>query len=102
MPSPYRAEHDGYIRNYLETGDAKIIGIGREVVGLRKNGQEFPIDLAVSEVEVDGNKVFAAVVRDISDRRILEQVGGRRSSEVRRLSRIGCRSFRNGSQIRDT
>ncbi len=73
MPMPYRAEHDSYIRNYLDTGDAKIIGIGREVVGLKKNGQELPIDLAVSEVEVDGRKVFAAVVRDVSDRRVLEQ-----------------------------
>lgn len=73
MPDPYRQEHDEYIRNYLETGDAKIIGIGREIVGRRKNGEEFPIDLAINEVEFDGRRVFTAVIRDISGRRILEQ-----------------------------
>ena len=73
MPSPYRQEHDSYIRNYLETGSAKIIGIGREIVAVRKGGQEFPIELAVSEVEIEGEKIFAGIVRDISERRILEQ-----------------------------
>lgn len=73
MPQPYRSNHDDYIRNYLDTGEARIIGIGREVVGLRKGGEEFPIDLAISEVNFDGRRVFAAVVRDISDRRVLEK-----------------------------
>jgi two-component system sensor kinase FixL len=73
MPQPFHSEHDGYLRNYLDTGERKIIGIGREVVGLKKNGEEFPIDLAISEVEVEGNKIFAAIVRDISDRRVLEK-----------------------------
>ncbi len=73
MPKPYRGEHDKYLRNYLETGKAKIIGIGREIVGLRKDGLEFPIDLAVSEVEVGGRKIFTAIIRDISDRLALEQ-----------------------------
>ena len=51
MPSPFREEHDGYIRQYLATGQARVIGIGREVTGRRRDGSTFPIDLAVSEVD---------------------------------------------------
>ena len=69
MPSPYHEEHDGYLRRYLETGERRIIGIGREVEGLRKDGTRFPIDLAVSEVRLGGRRVFAAFVRDITARR---------------------------------
>lgn len=69
MPPPYHAEHDGYLRRYLETGEKRIIGIGREVEGLRKDGSRFPIDLAVSELRLRGRRVFAAFVRDITARR---------------------------------
>jgi two-component system sensor kinase FixL len=67
MPQPYRAEHDGYIGNYLRSGKPKIIGIGREVTGKRKNGTTFPIHLAVSEVLVRDRRLFTGVVRDITD-----------------------------------
>ena len=72
MPSPYRDEHDGYLRNHLVTGEKKIIGIGREVMGLRKNGDTFPMDLAVSKVEIGGHNVYTGIVRDISERKSSE------------------------------
>ncbi|MCB2101957.1 MAG: PAS domain S-box protein, partial [Rhodobacterales bacterium] len=67
MPNPDRDRHDGYLRNYLGGGEAKIIGRGREVSGLRKDGTEFPMDLAVSAAEVNGEKLFTGIVRDITD-----------------------------------
>ena len=53
MPSPYRERHDGYIQHYLDTGERRIIGIGRIVVGQRKNGSTFPMELAVGEAMVE-------------------------------------------------
>jgi two-component system, LuxR family, sensor kinase FixL len=73
MPSPDRERHDGYIANYLRTGQAKIIGIGREVVGQKKDGSLFPMDLAVSEVRLTNQRLFAGFVRDITERKRLEQ-----------------------------
>ncbi len=72
MPSPYREEHDAFIQNYLRTGEKKIIGIGREVVGLRKDDSQFAMDLAVSEVRLGDRRLFTGIVRDISDRRRAE------------------------------
>ena len=73
MPEPYAGEHDQYIRNYLQTGKARIIGFGREVTGLRRNGSTFPLDLAISETHYHGQRIFMGVVRDITDRKATEK-----------------------------
>jgi len=72
MPSPYREEHDRYMANYLSTGQAKIIGIGREVLGQRKDGSVFPMDLAVSEIRLAERRLFTGFVRDITERKKAE------------------------------
>lgn len=73
MPSPYRDEHDGYLQHYLETGQEKIIGIGREVCGLRKDGHVFPMHLAVSQFLDEGRRLFTGIVRDITDLKVAQQ-----------------------------
>ncbi|MEX2602154.1 MAG: PAS domain S-box protein [Balneolaceae bacterium] len=87
MPEPYKREHDDYINNYLETGHRKIIGIGREVTGRRKDGSTFPMYLAVSEVKLRDQRIFTGIVRDITEQRRLEQEILRISEHERR--RIG-------------
>lgn len=71
MPESFSSEHDSYIRNYLRTGHARIIGIGRTVQARRKDGTLFPADLAISAFE-DGRPYFTGILRDVSERRMLE------------------------------
>jgi len=73
MPSPHREQHDTYLGNYLRTGHAKIIGIGREIVARRKNGTVFPMDLSVSEVRLADRRLFTGFIRDITERKRLEK-----------------------------
>lgn len=72
MPQPFRAAHDGYMQRYLETGEKKVIGLGRELTGVRKNGQVFPLELAVSEIAAAEPRCFIGVVRDITARKAAE------------------------------
>lgn len=66
MPEPYKTQHDGYLHNYLTTNQAKVIGIGRKVQGRRKNGEVFPMNLAVTKVDSAQGVNFIGLVRDIS------------------------------------
>ena len=69
MPNPYQEEHDGYLSHHMKTGEKKVIGIGREVEGKRKDGSIFPLELAVSEMVVNGEVLFTGIVRDITERK---------------------------------
>jgi PAS domain S-box-containing protein len=73
MPEPYYSEHDGYIAAYLETGVPKIIGIGREVMGRRKDGSTFPMELAVGTSPAAGNHAFVGIIRDLAERHEAER-----------------------------
>ena len=73
MPEPYKSEHDNYIANYIASRDPKIIGNGREVVGLRNNGEEFPMWLSVSEFNENNKQYFAGIIRDISEEKLILQ-----------------------------
>ncbi len=68
MPSPYREQHDTYLKRYLTTGERRIIGIGRLVVGQRKDGSTFPMELSVGEVRSGQRRAFTGFVRDLSER----------------------------------
>jgi PAS domain S-box-containing protein len=68
MPSPYREEHDSYLARYLATGRAKIIGIGREVPGLRKDGTTFPLHLSVGQITMHDERKFTGILHDLSGR----------------------------------
>jgi len=72
MPTHHAEQHDGYIQRYLQTGEAQIIGIGREVKGKRKDGQLFPIRLSISEVPVEGRRLFTGIVHDLSEQKAVE------------------------------
>jgi two-component system sensor kinase FixL len=88
MPSPYRDEHDGYIERYIRTGKARIIGIGRVVVGQRKDGSTFPMELAVGEMRADNQRFFTGFIRDITQRQQAEARLQELQSELVHISRL--------------
>jgi two-component system sensor kinase FixL len=86
MPSPDRERHDGYLHHYLTTGEQKIIGIGREVTALRKDGTTFPVHLSVGEMKSeDGKRSFTGILHDLSDRVVLEH----QLTEQKSLAKLG-------------
>jgi two-component system, LuxR family, sensor kinase FixL len=72
MPEPQSSEHDHYLRRYVMTGQRHIIGIGREVTALRKDGSTFPVHLSVAELAIEGETKFTGIIRDLTDRVKLE------------------------------
>jgi two-component system, LuxR family, sensor kinase FixL len=85
MPEPYRSQHDGYINHHLQTGERKIIGIGRAVTARRRDGQNFPVHLSVGEFAIDGVKHFTGILHDLSRRTELEE----KLREATALARLG-------------
>lgn len=73
MPAPYHDQHDQYLANYRTTGEAKVIGVGREAEGQRKDGTTFPVDLSVARIDLDHQVLYSGIVRDISERKQYER-----------------------------
>ena len=88
MPAPYRGEHDGYMERYRKTGERRIIGIGRDVMAKRKNGDVFPIELAVGEISLVSTKRFAGFIRDASARHAAERSVDELRNELLHVSRL--------------
>jgi len=88
MPSPYRESHDAYLERYLRTGERRIIGIGRVVVGARKDGSTFPMELAVGEMSSGGQRYFTGFVRDLTERQKTEARLQELQSELVHISRL--------------
>src|SRR5215469_2776012 len=88
MPSPYRGQHDRYLKRYLTTGERRIIGIGRVVVGLRKDRSTFPMELSVGEVKRDGGSLFTGFVRDLTERQATEGRLQELQAELLHVSRL--------------
>jgi two-component system, LuxR family, sensor kinase FixL len=88
MPSPYREAHDGYLSRYLLTGERRIIGIGRVVVGERKDGSTFPMELAVGEMRSSNKRFFTGFIRDLTERQKTEARLQELQSELVHVSRL--------------
>jgi two-component system, LuxR family, sensor kinase FixL len=88
MPEPYRQQHDSYLGRYLSTGQRRIIGVGRVVVGQRKDGSTFPMELSVGEVALNGQRQFIGFVRDLTERQERERLLHEVQSELLRVSRL--------------
>src|SRR4051812_15123568 len=88
MPSPDRERHDGYLRNYRETGVRKIIGIGRVTTGRRRDGNSFPMELSVGETWIEGKQIFTGFIHDIAQRQEAEFRFHELQSELAHVGRV--------------
>lgn len=90
MPQPFRDQHDAYVQRYLKTGEKRIIGIGRIVVGQRKDGSTFPMELAVGEVNSEHGRFFTGFVRDLTDHKEREARVEELQAEVVHITRLSA------------
>jgi len=88
MPEPYQGEHDGYLGRYLTTGERRIIGTGRVVVGQRRDGTTFPMELSIGEVQLKGHRHFVGFIRDLTERQESERLLYEVQSEMLHMSRL--------------
>lgn len=88
MPEPYRSSHDDYLKRYYRTGEKRIIGKGRVVVGQRKDGSTFPLELAVGEMATGGQRFFTGFIRDLTERQQAEARLQELQSELVHVSRV--------------
>lgn len=87
-PEPHRSAHDMYLKKFLETGQSNVLGVGREVTGQRKNGDIFPLDLAVTEMIIHGRRLFLGMTRDITERKQSQEVLSRSEQSLKTTQRI--------------
>ena len=88
MPSPDRERHDGYIQRYLDTGEKRIIGIGRLVTARRRDGTTFPMELAIGEAQVGDERIFTGFIRDLTERQEAEKRLHTLQDELAHVSRV--------------
>ena len=98
VPEPHKKKHSDYIRRYITTGNAKIIGIGREVDGERKNGDLFPLELGISEIKIDQKRLFTGIVRDISERKKTDEELRRHRENLEQLVEERTRELEDTQQ----
>ncbi|WP_018693783.1 sensor histidine kinase [Algicola sagamiensis] len=95
MPEPYRVEHDQYLANYKDTGLKKIIGIGREIIAQRKDGSCYPMELAVNEMQLDGQRYFVGTIRDISERENLIKELKRSNEDLEQFAYVASHDLKS-------
>ncbi|EJL21845.1 PAS domain S-box [Caulobacter sp. AP07] len=109
MPEPYHGEHDGYLDRYRQTGERRIIGIGREVSGLRRDGSTFPLELSIAEWREDGKRFFTGVMRDITERRraeelqrlLVNELNHRVKNTLATVQSVAGQTLRNAADLED-